>query len=106
MQSKEAQGTSSKGHLEDEIRAKCAEIADFLVGKNRSYGSSVEKPLQVFSSGLDPLTQIKVRMDDKLSRLVRGNAIPGESFKDTRRDLVGYLILLEVLEEKNVGDGT
>lgn len=39
--------------------------------------------------------QINVRIDDKLSRLARGNEYPGD---DTELDLIGYLILKRVVQ--------
>lgn len=71
----------------DEI---CGRISDLLKRKNASYGNSALDPLRIFSA-LNPDEQIRVRIDDKLSRIKRGN----DSFnEDTLLDLVGYLILL------------
>jgi hypothetical protein len=47
----------------------------------------------------DPIEQIKVRIDDKLSRLARG-AAAGE---DVERDLLGYLVLLRVSRKMRAG---
>ena len=76
------------------IKEECAEIAQFLCQKNRGYGDSFSKPLRVFSD-LSALDQINLRIDDKLSRLVRGNKT--EISEDTELDLIGYLILKRVL---------
>lgn len=65
-------------------------MAHFLVEKNRAYGNSVAEPSAIFAKRLDPLAQIDVRIDDKLSRLQRGSEYPGD---DTIKDLAGYLIL-------------
>lgn len=73
----------------------CVELANFLIEKNRNYGSSALDPLRVMSKA-DSAEQIRVRMDDKLSRLVRGQA-GGE---DALKDLVGYWVLLQVLEAR------
>lgn len=70
-------------------------IEDMLVEKNVAYGDSALNPVRVFSTA-DPVEQIRVRIDDKLSRLARGKAA-GE---DTRRDLIGYLVLLELAENE------
>jgi len=78
-----------------DIREVCTELADFLVEKNRLYGSSALEPLRILSKS-DSAEQIRVRMDDKLSRLVRGQA-GGE---DALKDLVGYWVLLRVLEKR------
>ncbi len=82
--------------LENEIRAKCHQIADFLVEKNRAYGNSAAEPVSVFAKRLDKLAQIDVRVDDKLSRLQKGSEYPGD---DTVLDLAGYLILRMIVSE-------
>lgn len=69
----------------------CEEIKQLLLQKNKAYGDSALNPVRIFSRG-DPLEQINVRIDDKLSRLARGSAA-GE---DTELDLIGYLILRRV----------
>jgi hypothetical protein len=73
------------------IRAECEALAALLVSKNRAYGNSALDPVRVFSKA-DPIEQLKVRIDDKLSRLARGSAA-GE---DVVHDLLGYLILLRI----------
>jgi hypothetical protein len=68
-----------------------------LLAKNKAYGDSAINPLRVFSSA-DPAEQLRVRIDDKLSRLARGQQkeqVP----EDTVRDLIGYLVFLLVLQE-------
>lgn len=70
-----------------------AEQALGLIAKNRAYGNSALEPLRVFSRA-SAREQILVRIDDKLSRLARGEAA-GE---DTVADLRGYLTLLDVAE--------
>ena len=59
-------------------------------------GDSVGKPLRIFSQA--GVTEgIRVRIDDKLSRVARGKEWPGD---DVVIDLVGYLALLAVTETK------
>ena len=66
-----------------------------LLEKNISYGNSALDPVRVFSKA-SPTEQLKVRIDDKISRLQRG----GEDTEDTVLDLIGYLILLKIAEGK------
>lgn len=68
------------------------EIRTMLIQKNKSYGSSAIDPIRIFSK-MDAVEQLKVRMDDKLSRLARGTSLSNESMDDTVRDLVGYLFI-------------
>jgi hypothetical protein len=83
--------------LENEIRAECAALADFLVEKNRAYGNSAADPCRIFAKRAGALMQIDCRIDDKLSRLARGSEFPGD---DTVLDLAGYLILRRVVSAK------
>lgn len=65
------------------------EIVTMLLEKNRRYGSTATNPIGVFSK-LDPLEGIRIRMDDKLSRIRTGAANDDE---DPIVDLAGYCIL-------------
>jgi hypothetical protein len=51
-------------------------------------------------SKLDPQAGIRVRIDDKLSRLARGNDSI-ESDIDIVDDLIGYLIILKIMMEED-----
>lgn len=75
------------------IAAKCDQIKELLLQKNADYGDSALKPLRIFSK-TDASEQIRVRIDDKLSRLATGGE---KTFKeDTLLDLAGYLVLLMI----------
>ena len=73
------------------IEQECDSIKALLLAKNRAYGNSALDPVRIFSKA-DPVEQIRVLIDDKLSRLSRGSAA-GE---DVEQDLLGYLVLLRV----------
>lgn len=79
----------------------CDGLRDMLLEKNRNYGDSCLNPMRIFSKA-DPIEGINIRLDDKISRLVRGQAA-GE---DVERDLVGYLILKMVAVELNDRGGS
>lgn len=79
--------------MQENIRRVCNELADWLIEKNKAYGNSAANPVRIFSK-CDALEQINVRIDDKLSRLMRGTEYPGD---DTEKDLLGYLILKRVI---------
>lgn len=71
-------------------------IKNMLRQKNQSYGNAALDPIRIFSAA-NPEEQIRVRIDDKLSRIKRGN----NSFKeDTVVDLIGYLVLLIIAQQK------
>lgn len=75
------------------IAAACTQVRDFLLEKNESYGNSAADPVRIFSQA-DPLEQINVRIDDKLSRLIRGGSYPGDN---DEQDLLGYLMLKQAV---------
>jgi len=80
-----------------EILAECLRLARMLLEKNRAYGDSALSPLRIFSRGLSPEAGLLVRLDDKLSRLARGQ---GEDLEDVEGDAAGYLVLLRVLRRR------
>lgn len=82
-------------HLQ--IQSMGQEIIDMLLKKNIQYGNSVLSPKRIFSKA-DTSEQIKVRIDDKLNRLISGDDSI-ESDEDVIFDLIGYLILLLVHNE-------
>lgn len=77
------------------IKIECDYVRDFLLQKNEEYGDSAISPVRIFSSS-DPIEQINVRIDDKLSRIKNKKA----KFikEDTVLDLLGYLILRRICE--------
>ena len=86
-----------KSNLSDSQKAiaeVCDEMKKMLLQKNNQYGDSVLNPSRFFSHA-DQEEQIKVRIDDKLNRLVQGNDSL-ESDDDIILDLIGYLTLLLV----------
>lgn len=68
------------------------DLCDMVLKKNRRYGGAALNPTRVFSD-LDSEATIRVRLDDKISRIRAGAADDDE---DPIADLVGYLVLLLV----------
>ena len=81
----------------DKVNKILDDISFMLIEKNKSYGDSALNPVRIFSK-VDSTEQLKIRIDDKLSRLQRGTEYQNE---DTINDLIGYLILLKIAEENN-----
>ena len=77
---------------QNDIAQVCEELEELLLEKNRKYGDSALNPVRIFSKA-NTLEQLKVRIDDKLSRL--RNAQDDED-EDPTTDLIGYLILYKV----------
>ena len=75
-----------------DIAAVCDQLKELLLEKNRKYGDSALNPVRVFSKA-SPLEQIKVRLDDKLSRLRNQQ---DDEDEDVLTDLIGYIVLYKV----------
>lgn len=73
-------------------------IESTLLMKNMEYGNSALEPLRIFSNA-NPIEQINVRLDDKLSRIM--NDCEKTIKEDTVFDFIGYLIL-KMIAEKTV----
>ena len=74
------------------IDTECESIKQMLISKNQQYGNSFADPVRIFSKAT-PEEALLIRIDDKLSRIARGQ----DAGEDTILDLAGYLILLRVL---------
>ena len=94
---KENYEVNKMNNSQTKISNKCEEIKSFLLQKNEQYGDSVLTPIRIFSKA-DDKEQLRVRIDDKLNRLLQGNASI-EKDEDVIKDLIGYLILLLVSME-------
>lgn len=83
-----------------QIGVACDCIKNLLISKNQKYGDSALSPCRIFSKA-DPVEQLLVRVDDKLSRISRGAGLIA-SDEDVLDDLIGYLILLKIgIRENN-----
>lgn len=88
------------GSTQTVIRDVCDGIRDFLLDKNAQYGDSAIDPVRIFSKA-SPIEQLLVRIDDKLSRIEKGDDRI-ESDDDVIDDLIGYFILLKVAKVKGL----
>ena len=70
-------------------------IRNMLISKNKAYGNSALEPVRIFSKS-DEQEGLRVRIDDKLSRIAKG----GKDDEDAVSDLIGYLVLLKISESK------
>lgn len=87
------------------IASVCDEIKQMLLEKNMKYGDSALNPLRIFSVA-SPREQLKVRIDDKLSRIKNQTHNPQgpKDDEDARKDLAGYLILDMALDKLEATD--
>jgi hypothetical protein len=82
---------------QQEISNICDEIKNMLLDKNMKYGDSALNPVRVMSKS-SPEEQILVRIDDKLSRLSKGDLTNDD--EDVINDLIGYFILLKIARNR------
>ena len=75
----------------------CDSVRELLLQKNRKYGDSALNPSRIFAKS-DAVEQIKVRIDDKLSRISTSGTSGVD--EDTLQDLIGYLVLLKIATEQ------
>lgn len=87
--------------FEDQVRFYCNDIAELLIEKNKKYGNSALHPSRIFSKA-NKVEQILVRIDDKLNRISNQNIDEDE---DVVRDLIGYLIILQIALENKISRG-
>lgn len=86
-----------EGAVDKQLRT----VRELLIRKNAAYGNSALEPCRIFS-GASPSEQIKVRIDDKLSRIANSRHRAPAEVEDTVLDLIGYLVLLRISEEEDV----
>lgn len=86
-----------KDKFEQDLDLVLNEFKTLLISKNRKYGNSALSPVRLFSKASN-MEQIKVRIDDKLSRLRTQDVSEDE---DVVTDLIGYLILYKINELNN-----
>ena len=79
-------------NFEGKVDEVLADVKAKLIAKNNQYGNSALEPIRAFSK-LNPVEQLLIRIDDKISRLQKGD---GTGDEDAEADTLGYLILLAI----------
>lgn len=87
---------SSQEKFKRELNGVLAEIETLLIKKNEAYGDSALNPVRVFSKS-NAIEQLNVRIDDKLSRLARGD----NAGEDVILDLLGYLLIYRIQQKRD-----
>lgn len=72
------------------------DIRELLIEKNRKYGDSALSPSRIFSRS-SPKEQLKVRIDDKLTRIKNQQVDDDE---DAITDLLGYIVIYKIAERR------
>lgn len=86
--------TEDEPQIERDINETCSRMTEFLIEKNRRYGSSAFEPLRIFASAPSD-EQILIRIDDKLSRIKNASELKINDVVD----LTGYLLLYITMKE-------
>lgn len=90
--SSEGRATAIGLSFEGKVDEVLADVKAKLIAKNNQYGNSALEPIRAFSK-LNPVEQLLIRIDDKISRLQKGD---GTGDEDAEADTLGYLILLAI----------
>jgi len=85
-----------KKQFRDDVDAVLDAVSAMLIAKNEAYGNSALDPVRIFSK-VSTVEQILVRIDDKLSRLARGD----NAGEDVEMDLLGYLVILRIARKRS-----
>jgi hypothetical protein len=78
--------------FKDKLKEVLLQTETLLIDKNKKYGNAALNPIQVFSKSSNT-EGIKIRIDDKISRLKTQHI---EEDEDVLDDLIGYFILLKI----------
>lgn len=73
----------------NKIETICDGMKDLLLYKNEKYGDSALNPKNIFYKG-DATNSIKIRLDDKIGRVMNCN----ETRVNDVCDIIGYCVLL------------
>jgi len=79
----------------EDLDAVLGELRELLVRKNQAYGDSALNPIRCFSKTSTD-EQLRVRVDDKLSRMIRGF----DDGEEVELDALGYQILLRIHQKR------
>lgn len=75
------------------------QLKELQLSKNADYGNSAFDDVEVFGEIIPAKNGILARIADKLKRLESEALEVSESKGDTIKDLIGYLVILLILDE-------
>jgi len=76
------------------------QLKELQLSKNADYGNSAFDDVEVFGEIIPAKNGILARIADKLKRLESENLEVSESKGDTIKDLIGYLVILLILDNE------
>lgn len=77
------------------------QLKQLQLSKNADYGDSAFEDVEVFGQVIPAKNGILARIADKLKRLESEKLEVSESKSDTIRDLIGYLVVLLILDDES-----
>ena len=80
----------------EDLKLVLQSIEQLLIEKNRKYGDSALNPCRIFAKS-DAVEQLRVRIDDKLNRIINRQADEDE---DVEVDLIGYLLMMQIAKRR------
>ena len=109
----------SKNPYQKKIAEKCDELKTMLLDKNARYGNSSFEPFGLFKS-VSRESKIEARIEDKLKRIyniekemktamnliheLSSDSKTSKDYKDAVRDLIGYMIIYDIVLDEIVED--
>ena len=76
------------------------QLKEMQLSKNADYGDSAFQDIEVFGEVIPARNGIMARIADKLKRLESEKLEVSESKADTIKDLIGYLVILLILDNE------
>jgi len=77
------------------ILNQCLDIAKLLLRKNKKYDNSAFESVNIFSNQ-NAVEKVRGRIDSKIKRIQKSDP---DDQEDSIMDLIGYLIILKILEQ-------
>lgn len=84
----------------DKIKAEYDRLCQKQLDKNQDYGDSAFEDVNVLGENIPAMTSCLSRMADKLKRLQSTDLKVDESIDDTLNDLVGYIVIRNILNKE------
>ena len=90
----------SEGGYAEAIKAEYERLATKQVAKNSDYGDSAFEDIYLMGNTITAKQACIARMSDKIKRLQSTNLKVDESFFDTLDDLIGYIVVYNILNKR------
>lgn len=82
------------------IEAQYRRMCEKQIAKNEDYGNSAFEDIEVLGRKIPAIDACLSRMSDKIKRLQSNELRVDETMDDTLVDLVGYIVIYNILKSK------